>query len=83
MGRRTVGRTSVGVRGGASSNQYSKDISGLSGGDTRHWRFVELGTKYEPAIPFMRSAFYPYVEQVAADFCKEFSSGVDQILSTK
>lgn len=71
----------VGVRGGASSNQHSVDISGLSGGDTRHWRFIELGTKYHPATPFMRPAFYNNLSVVGNKFCEEFSAEVSKILS--
>ena len=71
----------LGVRGGASSNQHSKDISGLSGGDTRHWRFVELGTKYEPATPFLRPAFYNSIQAIGNKFCEEFSNEVSKVLS--
>lgn len=38
----------VGVRGGSGSNQHSKDASGNPGGDTRHWRYIELGTEHNP-----------------------------------
>lgn len=73
----------VGVRGGASSNQYSKDISGLSGGNTRHWRFIELGTKFDTPVPFMRPAFYPYLEEIGTDFCNEFSANVTALVNSK
>jgi len=72
----------VGVRGGASSNQHSVDKSKLSGGDTTHWRYVELGTKYKPAIPFMRLSFYPYLEEIGSDFCTEFSANVTALVSS-
>lgn len=71
----------VGVRGGASSNQHSVDISGLSGGDTRHWRFIELGTKWHRPVPFMRPAFYNNLEAVGNTFCAEFSAEVSKFLS--
>ncbi|MEB5475533.1 HK97-gp10 family putative phage morphogenesis protein [Acinetobacter pollinis] len=73
----------VGVRGGASSNQYSEDISGLSGGDTRHWRYIEFGTKYTPAVPFMRPALFNNMEKVLETFTREFNSELSQLLGER
>src|SRR3546814_21032153 len=52
---------SVGVMGGASSNQNSMDASGNPGGDTRHWRYEEFGTEHQPANPIMRPALAKHV----------------------
>lgn len=58
----------VGVRGGAAVNQHQTDVSNLSGGDTRHWRFIELGSENNPAVPFMRPALSQNINQVTQVF---------------
>jgi len=45
----------VGVRGGARPLRKGTD-TGLPGGNTTHWRFVEFGTSQARAQPFMRPA---------------------------
>lgn len=45
----------VGVMGGARPTPRGTE-SGLPGGDTTHWRFVEFGTSEARAQPFMRPA---------------------------
>ena len=70
----------VGVRGGASSNQYSKDASGNPGGDTRHWRYLEFGTQYTPPAPFMRPAFSTNVNAVTDRFVQVFVQEIDAAL---
>jgi HK97 gp10 family phage protein len=70
----------VGVRGGASSNQFSKDASGNPGGDTRHWRYIELGTEHNPAAPFMRPALSENIETVTSRFIAELNSEIDSAL---
>jgi len=45
----------VGVRGGARPLKKGTD-TGLPGGNTTHWRFVEFGTSEARAQPFMRPA---------------------------
>lgn len=45
----------VGVRGGARPLKKGTE-TGLSGGNTTHWRFVEFGTSEARAQPFMRPA---------------------------
>ncbi|MDF5883754.1 HK97-gp10 family putative phage morphogenesis protein [Pseudomonas aeruginosa] len=70
----------VGVRGGAGRNQYSKDASGNPGGDTRHWRYLEFGTKYSPAKPFMRPALSQNIEPVTEKFISELDGEIDKAL---
>lgn len=74
-------RMRVGVRGGASQNQHSKSTSNLSGGDTRYWRYVEFGTAYIPAIPFMRPAFESNIQAVMDKFMDVFGVELDMELS--
>ncbi|SOS34704.1 hypothetical protein CFBP6411_03347 [Pseudomonas syringae group genomosp. 3] len=70
----------VGVRGGAGSNQHSKEAAGNPGGDTRHWRYIELGTEHNPADPFMRSAFQSNVQNVTDKFASELMKEIDTAL---
>ncbi|APU48420.1 HK97-gp10 family putative phage morphogenesis protein [Acinetobacter junii] len=65
----------VGIDGGAAFT--SKSPKPTSGGDTRHWRFIELGTAYIPAIPFMRIAFYNNIDSVISTFAQVFSDELD------
>ncbi|MFL1495502.1 MULTISPECIES: HK97-gp10 family putative phage morphogenesis protein [Pseudomonas] len=70
----------VGVRGGAGANQHSKDASGNPGGDTRHWRYIEFGTQFTPAAPFMRPAFANNIDPVTSRFASELMSEIDTAL---
>lgn len=70
----------VGIRGGASSNQHSKDASGNPGGDTRHWRYIEFGTKHTPPAPFMRPAFSSNVNAVVERFASVLTREIDAAL---
>lgn len=70
----------VGVRGGASSNQHSKDASGNPGGDTRHWRYIEFGTRYTPPAPFMRPSLSTNVAAVTDRFITVLSQEIDAVL---
>ena len=79
QGRREGGVVmKVGVRGGASSNQHSRDASGNPGGDTRHWRYLEFGTKHNPPAPFMRPAFSTNVNAVTERFVQVFGQEIDE-----
>lgn len=71
----------VGIKGGASSNQHSKDMSKTSGGDTRHWRYIEFGTSHIAAVPFMRPALANNVGRVMEKFTTEFRKGVNEAIS--
>lgn len=53
----------VGVRGGAKPLRRDTD-TGLPGGNTTHWRFVELGTSHSRAQSFMRPAAASSASQV-------------------
>lgn len=68
----------VGVRGGAS---FSNPVApSLSGGDTRHWRWIELGKEGVPAKPFMRIALFNNIDSVTNEFCKVFNDEIDKEL---
>ena len=68
----------VGVDGGASfSNPNPKPTSG---GDTRHWRWVEYGKSGVPATPFMRPALTNNIQKVTDKFAESFSLELDKEL---
>jgi len=74
-------RMRVGIKGGAGQNQYSVSTAGLTGGDTRHWRFIEFGTSTVPAVPFMRPALANNVEAVIGKFSESFMQQLDGALA--
>lgn len=67
----------VGVRGGASPTRG--DVSGLAGGDTRHWRFIEFGTEKTPARPFMLPAFTANIDAVTSRVVAELNAALDKL----
>ncbi|HEE6562031.1 TPA: HK97 gp10 family phage protein [Acinetobacter baumannii] len=68
----------VGVDGGASfSNPNPKPTSG---GDTRHFRWVEFGSAHQPATPFLRPALANNVQKVTDTFSQSFSAELDKEL---
>lgn len=71
----------VGIKGGAGQNQYSVSTAGLSGGDTRHWRFIEFGTSTIPAVPFMRPALANNIEAVIGRFSQSFMQQLDEAIA--
>lgn len=79
VGNKDLIKMRVGVDGGAAFNGRAVKVT--SGGDTRHWRFIELGTAHIPAIPFMRIAFYSSMDSVISTFAQTFSDELDLELS--
>lgn len=80
----------LGVRGGAAipyTNNASNRRSGKVGksyktdGRVFYWRFLELGTKHQPATPFLRPAFYESLQQMMDKFSQEFSAELSKELS--
>lgn len=71
----------VGVKGGASFNRNSGSRAKLSGGDTRHWRFIELGSANNQAKPFMRPALRNNVQQVTQVFMTELNNEIAAALA--
>lgn len=69
----------VGVRGGASFS--NKNPPSLSGGDTRHWRWVEFGSAHNVAVPFMRPAMSSNIQKVTDKFSQVFSVELDKELA--
>ena len=69
----------VGVRGGASFS--NPNPPNTSGGDTRHWRWVELGSVHNPPTPFMRPALQNNIQAVTDSFAENFNKEIDKELA--
>jgi HK97 gp10 family phage protein len=71
----------VGVQGGAGGNQSKKDqASGLPGGDTRHWRFIQFGSENNAANPFMTRAAEKSAQAATDKFISTFGPAIDRAL---
>ncbi|WP_333666021.1 HK97-gp10 family putative phage morphogenesis protein [Acinetobacter guillouiae] len=70
----------VGVRGGASFS--NPNPPNLSGGDTRHWRWVEFGSVNNPAAPFMRPALANNIQPVTDKFAQMLNDEIDKALAS-
>lgn len=69
----------VGVRGGASFS--NPNPPNTSGGDTRHWRWVEFGSVHNPPTPFMRPALQNNIQAVTNSFAENFNKEIDKELA--
>ena len=69
----------VGVRGGASFS--NKNPPNTSGGDTRHFRWVEFGSANNPPTPFLRPALSNNIPQVTNQFATSFNQEIDKELA--
>ena len=70
----------VGVLGGAGGNRKTEELSGLPGGDTRHWRLLEFGTEKMRAQPFMRSALADNISAVIDTFATHYEKAIDRAI---
>ena len=69
----------VGVRGGASFS--NPNPPNTSGGDTRHWRWLEFGSVHNPPTPFMRPALQNNIQAVTNSFAENFNKELDKELA--
>ena len=69
----------VGVRGGASFS--NPNPPNTSGGDTRHWRFIEFPSANNPGTPFMRPALQNNIQAVTNSFAENFNKEIDKELA--
>ena len=69
----------VGVRGGASFS--NPNPPNTSGGDTRHWRWLEFGSVHNPPTPFMRPALQNNIQAVTNSFSENFNKEIDKELA--
>jgi len=76
-GRGDIG-IQVGVMGGAGGSKKSEAFDGLPGKDTRHWRFIELGTAKIPARPFMGPSLEKNTQKVTSTVAQELKKELDK-----
>lgn len=69
----------VGVRGGASFSNHNPPNT--SGGDTRHWRWLEFGSVHNPPTPFMRPALQNNIQAVTNSFAENLNKEIDKELA--
>ena len=69
----------VGVRGGASFS--NPNPPNTSGGDTRHWRWIEYGSVHNTPVPFMRQALQNNIQAVTNSFAENFNKEMDKELA--
>ena len=69
----------VGVRGGASFS--NPNPPNTSGGDTRHWRWLEFGSVHNPPTPFMRPALQNNIQAVTNSFAENLNKEIDKELA--
>lgn len=69
----------VGVDGGASFT--NRNPQKISGGDTRHWRWIEFGSVNNIAVPFMRPALANNLPAVTGKFVEVFKAEIDKELA--
>lgn len=70
----------VGILGGAATPvEPDPNAEAQPGGDTRHWRFVELGTEKVHARPFLAPALEKNAEEVLTTLTTELNKELDKI----
>lgn len=69
----------VGVMGTANPSNASK-TTGLPGGSTQHWRWVEMGKEGVPARPFMRPALAENISAATNEFVTQYGKAVDRAI---
>lgn len=69
----------VGVRGGASFS--NPNPPNTSGGDTRHFRWVEFGSANNPPTPFLRPALSNNISRVTNQFATSFNQEIEKELA--
>lgn len=70
----------IGVMGKAGVRKSKDDFSGLPGGDTRHWFYLEFGTSEMAAKPFMRTALSQNIQAATDAFIVNYETGIDRAL---
>ena len=70
----------IGVMGGAGGQKSGAEQSSLPGGDTRHWRLLEFGTKFMPAQPIFRPVPNQAGQQALDEFISQYSKKIDRVL---
>ena len=66
---------------GEAAQTLADNTVALPGGNTRHFRYVELGTSEMPPTPFMRPALENNIQAVTDSFAQNFSAELDKELA--
>lgn len=66
---------------GEAAQVLEDNTIALPGGNTRHFRYVELGTSEMPPTPFMRPALENNIQAVTDSFAQNFSTELDKELA--
>lgn len=70
----------VGILGGARAPMGpDPQAEAQPGGDTRHWRYIELGTESTPARPFLRPALEQNQQAVFDALAAGLNSELDRL----
>jgi HK97 gp10 family phage protein len=75
----------VGVTGGARRPIWKEpdpNAEAQPGGDTRHWRYVEMGTEKVAARPFLAPALEQNAEAVLTTLVAELNKEIDMLART-
>ena len=70
----------IGVMGGAGGNLSKEKLSGLPGGDTRYWRYLEFGKEKMRATPFMRPVVDTSGQDAVNTFIREYDKAASRAL---
>jgi HK97 gp10 family phage protein len=75
----------VGISGGARRpiwKQPDPNAEAQPGGDTRHWRYVEMGTEKVAARPFLAPSLEQNAEAVLTKLTSELNKEIDLLART-
>jgi HK97 gp10 family phage protein len=70
----------IGLMGGSGGNLSRNKLSGLPGGDTRYWRYLEFGTEKMQATPFMRPVIDTSGQDAVNTFIREYDKAATRAL---
>lgn len=70
----------IGVKGGASFSNPNPPSE--TGGDTRHWRWIEFGSVNNPAVPFMRPALSNNIQPATNKVVQILNDEIDKALAS-
>ena len=70
----------IGIMGGAGGNRSATELAANPGGDTRHWRYVEFGTKKTRANPFFRQSLQESANAATKTFIDNYQKSIDRAI---
>lgn len=70
----------VGILGGAGGSAKASSFEKFPGKDTRHWRFIEFGTKKMRAQPFMLPSLRNNISPATNEFVVQYGKAIDRAI---